>query len=154
MVEPDVIRVPRCPTQALDPPFISLRLHHIPAVKRIAPTLTRLAEEIRRYARDHCGLEIFIQSEQIAVHPDVGAIVIYEDGDVAYDADFVLRTVTSQCLPLFVKSELQGAANLQVRCQFLASLPYRPRSAPPQFRSPFIPACRFSPRAQRIKQNK
>src|SRR5580704_3517585 len=122
MVEPDVIRVPRCPSQALNPPFISLRLHHIPAVKRIAPTLTRLAEKIRRYARDHLGLEVFIQSKKIAVHPDVGAIVIYEDGDVAYHADLALRTITSQCLPLFVESELQGAANLQVRCQFLAYL--------------------------------
>src|ERR1035438_2654352 len=85
VIETDEVAVSCCPAQALNPPFISPCFHHIPAVKGIAPALPRLAEEVRWHAGDSLGLEIFIQAKKITMHPNVGAIVIYEDGDVAND---------------------------------------------------------------------
>src|SRR5258706_9407136 len=87
MVDPDVVAVPRCPPQPLDPPLIAFRLHHVPAVQRISPALPRLAEEIGRDSRNHIGLEIFIQPEQFAVHPHVGAVVVHKDRDVPHNAN-------------------------------------------------------------------
>ena len=54
------------------------------------------------------------------MHPDVGAIVVHENGDIAHDADRPLRAVTPQRAPLFVESELDPASNAELVSQFLA----------------------------------
>src|SRR5580658_1897074 len=153
VVEPDVIAVSRRPAQSLHPPLITLRLHHIPAVKRIPPALSGLAEEIRRHARNHLGIKILFQPEQFAVHPDVGAVVINKDGEIAHDADRALRTIAPQRLPLLVEGKLQGAANLQFDGQLLARLLYCVRFAMRQSRRPFIPARQFLLGTQRVEQD-
>src|SRR5208282_923037 len=48
VIEADVVTVLRRPAEPPNPPVISLRLHHVPAVKRIPPALAGLDEEIRR----------------------------------------------------------------------------------------------------------
>src|SRR5580698_673598 len=109
MIEPDVVAGPRRPAQPLHPPLITMTFHHIPSVKRIPPTLTSLAEEIWRNTGDYFGFEILVQAKQFAVHPDVGAVVIDEDGNVAQNANRALRTIPPQRLPLLVEGKLQGA---------------------------------------------
>src|SRR5579863_1214613 len=50
MIEPHVVAISRGPAQALDPPGIALGFHRVPAIKRVAPALPGLAEEVGRHA--------------------------------------------------------------------------------------------------------
>src|SRR5208282_6183909 len=153
VIEPNVIAVAGRPAQPAHPPFVAPGLHHIPAVKRVAPTLTSLAEKIRGHAGDDFGLEVLIQAEQIAVHPDIGAVVVDEDSDVAHNANRTLRAVSPEGLPLLVECELQGAANLQIERQIFASLLEGRRFTACQFRGPVFPAGQFLLRAQGVEEN-
>src|SRR5580704_848489 len=153
VIQSHVVAIPRRPPQPLNPPFISSRLHHVPAVKRISPPLPSLAEEIRRHAGHYFRLQVLLQPEKFAVHPDVGAVVIYEDGNVAHDANRAFRAIPPQRLPLFVKGKLQRAADLQVVRQLLPRLLQRSRFALRQPCRPFIPARQFLLSTQRVEQN-
>src|SRR5206468_3645732 len=109
-IEPDVVAVLRRPAQPLDPPLISALLHHIPTIERVSPTLSGLAEKIRRDPGHDFRLEILIQSEELTVCPYVGAVVVHEDRDIADNTNCTIGAVTPQGPPLFVESELQRAA--------------------------------------------
>src|SRR5437588_1751801 len=61
MIEPDVIAISRGPSQALNPPLITPRLHHVPAIQRVSPALSRLAKEIRRNSGHYLRIKISIQ---------------------------------------------------------------------------------------------
>src|SRR6202045_1470544 len=116
MIKPDVVAVARCPSQTLDPPFVARRLQLVPAVKRVAPALSRLAEKIWRNTRHHFRIQILIQTEQFAVGPDVGAVVVDKDRYIADDANRAFGTIVTQGPPLLIKGELQGGANGDVVC--------------------------------------
>src|ERR1700740_826491 len=45
MIKAYVVTIPRRPSQPLHPPVVFSLLHHVPAIKRIAPTLSCLAEK-------------------------------------------------------------------------------------------------------------
>src|ERR1700729_2403067 len=87
------------------------------------------------------------------MRPNGGAVVVHEDRDVAHNADLALRAVTTQRPPLFVKSELQRAPNLDIGEQLLTGffqsgrLPMRETMRPP------VPALEFLSGAQGIEQN-
>src|ERR1700676_5629291 len=87
MIEANVVEIVRDPAHPLDPPRISLRLHNVPAIKRMAPALAVLTEKIRRHASDDFGIEVGVQTKQIGVSPDTGAVEIHQDRDVAHDAN-------------------------------------------------------------------
>ena len=72
------------------------------------------------------------------MHPNVGAVVVHEDRDIAHDANRALGAVPPQGLPLLVEGELQGAADLQIGRQFLA----RVLHAPQVRGAPILPAIR------------
>src|SRR6266851_9405150 len=114
MIEADVVEIVRDPAHPVDPPRISLLLHHVPAIKRIAPALSVFAEKIRRHAGDDFGIEVGAQTKQIGVGPDIGAIKIYEDRDVAHDANRMSRAIGSKRLPLFEEKQLHGAADIEL----------------------------------------
>src|SRR5579862_7112297 len=120
VIETNVVAIVRSPAEALDPPVVAFILHHIPTVKRISPALPGFAEKIRRHSGNHFGIKIVIQAEEPAVRPDIGAVVIDEDGDIAHDTNGALGTIAAQSLPLLTKGKLQGAANLQIVRQVLA----------------------------------
>src|SRR5258708_6280866 len=101
MIEADVVKIVRDPAHPVDPPGISLLLHHVPAIKRIAPALSVFAEKIRGHAGDDFGIEFGIQTKQIGMGPDVGAVEFYEDRDVAHDADRIRRAISSRPLHVF-----------------------------------------------------
>ena len=80
----DVARLQR-PLHPLDPPVVAARRKHIPTVKRISPALSVFAEVIGRNSRHHFRGEIFVQTENIRMRPDIGAVVTDEDSGVAND---------------------------------------------------------------------
>jgi len=43
------------------------------------------------------------------VSPDIGAVVVQEDRDIASHANRALRGITAQCVPLLEKEKLQDA---------------------------------------------
>src|SRR5450755_4878852 len=93
MIQADVVEIVRDPTYAVDPPRVYLLLHHIPAIKRIAPALAVFTEKIRRHSGDDFGIEVGVQAEQIGMGPDIGAVKIHEDRDVADNTNGMLRTI-------------------------------------------------------------
>src|ERR1700694_1748933 len=114
MIKPDVVAVARCPSQTLDPPFIARRFQLVPAVQRVAPALASLAEKIWRNTRHHFRIQILLQTEQFAVGPDVGAVVVDKDCYIANDANRAFGTMPAKGPPLLIKGELQRGANSDV----------------------------------------
>src|SRR6266403_1180749 len=153
MIESDVVKIVRDPAHAVDPPRISLRLHHIPAIQRMAPTLTVFAEKIRRHAGDDLGIELRRQAIQIRVGPDIGAVEIDKDRDVAHDSNRTLSAIGSERLPLFEEKELHDAADIEIVEHFRVRLLERRRIAMSQLAGPVVPALQLEPRAQTIEEN-
>src|SRR5690348_7115543 len=83
MVETNVIASLCGPAQAIDPPVVAAGAHRVPVVKRIAPTLAGRAERIGRNTGDYFRLQIVLQSEQFAIGPHIGAVVVHKNRDVA-----------------------------------------------------------------------
>src|SRR5437899_5688852 len=153
MIEADVVKIARDPAHAVDPPRISLRLHHIPAIERMAPTLTVFAEKIWRHAGDDLGIEFRRQAIQIGMGPDIGAVEIDKNRDVAHDANRTLRAIGSKRLPLFEEKELHDAADVEIIEHFRVRLLDRRRIAMSQFAGPMVPAFQLETRAQTIEEN-
>src|SRR5208337_2884543 len=154
MIETDVVEIVREPAHAVDPPRISLLPHHVPAIKRIAPALAVLAEKIRRHAGDDLGIEYGVQAKQIRMGPDIGAVEIHKDGDVAHDANGMLRAVGTKRLPLLEEKELHGAADLEIVEHFRVRLLDCHWIAMRQFTRPAVPAFQVETGAQSIEQHK
>src|SRR5215475_7681023 len=92
--------------ESLYPPTVAAFFHHVPAVNRIAPQLARLAEIIRRDARDQRRRAFIIEVKEMAVGPNVGAVVRDEDRGVADDLDPMFVGVAGEVEPLLEKEEL------------------------------------------------
>src|ERR1700722_18071183 len=88
------------------------------------------------------------------MRPDVGAVVVHEDGNIAGNTDRALRTIKPQGLPLFVKSKLQWGTNFEVGGKFLAYFFKSCRFAVRQLARPAIPAFQFVPLTERVEENK
>src|SRR6202795_3566726 len=139
MIEADVVEIIRDPSHTVDPPRISLLLHHVPAIKRMAPALTVFTEKIWGHAGDDFGIEVGVQTKQIGVGPDIGAVEIHKDRDVAHDANGTLRAVGAERLPLFEEKKLHDAADIEVVEHFRGSLLDRGWSGGSQFAGPGFP---------------
>src|ERR1035441_7688189 len=153
MIEADVVEIVRGPAHPVDPPRISLLLHHVPAIQRIPPTLAVCAERIRGHAGDDFGIEFGIQAKQIGVGPDIDAVEIYEDRDVAHDANATLRAIGTKRLPLFEEKELHGAADVELVEHFRVRLLDRHRIAMRQSAGPAVPGFQMETRAQTVEQH-
>src|SRR5262245_35378516 len=106
MIQPEDVNRRERLAESLYPPTIAAFFHHVPAVNRIPPQLARLAEIIRRDARDQRRRAFIIEVEEMAVGPDVGAVVRDEDRGVADDPDPMFVGVAGEVEPLFEKEEL------------------------------------------------
>src|SRR5712692_5025236 len=73
------------------------------------------------------------------MRPNVGAIVVDENGDVAYHPDGALRAGKPQGMPLFVEKELDGAPNGHLGGQFFPRGFQRRRFAAGEFAWPPVP---------------
>src|ERR1700722_2877781 len=87
------------------------------------------------------------------MRPDVGAVVVEKDGNIAGNADRALRTIKPQGLPLFVKCKLQGAADFELAGKLLADFFESGRFAMRQLARPAIPAFQFVPLTERVEKN-
>src|ERR1700686_5938870 len=153
MIEADVVKIMRDPSHTVDPPRISPLLHHVPAIKRVAPALTVFTEKIGRHAGNDFGIEVGIQTKQIGVGPDVGAVKIHKDRDVAHDANRMLSAIGSKRLPLFEKKKLHDAADIEIFEHFRVRVLDRRRIAMSQFAGPVVPGFQLETRAQTIEEN-
>ena len=70
-----------CLREAAFPPAESVFFEDIPAVGGESPVLPAVAEHVRRCAR------AVVEREVIAVGPDVGAVLVDEDGNVSLDVN-------------------------------------------------------------------
>src|ERR1700690_1872918 len=111
MIKADEVTGLRGPTQSLHPPFVALRTHRIPVIKRISPALAGGAVCIRRHARNGFWIKVILQTEQLSICPHVGAVVIHKDGNISDHADGFSRAVETQGMPLLVEKELDDPAN-------------------------------------------
>src|SRR5664279_3708242 len=118
MIEPDEVKIVSRPTKAVDPPRISALRHRLPSIKWIAPALSVFAEKVRGHPRNYFRLKFGIETKQMGMSPDVGAVEIHKDRDIADDVDGLLYTVGAQGLPLFVKKELKGATHSELVLHF------------------------------------
>jgi hypothetical protein len=53
----------------------------------MSPALAILAEKIGWHAGNNFGIKIGIETEKVRMSPDIGAVKVYEDGDIASDAN-------------------------------------------------------------------
>src|SRR6185437_12324004 len=82
--------------------------HFIPFVERVSPALASSGEVVGRDAGDPNRSEVFVQFEEVGASPDVGAVVVDEDGNVADELDAALRAVGAEGTPLIVKRGLEN----------------------------------------------
>ena len=54
------------------------------------------------------GVQLFVEFEVLGVRPDVRAVVVDEDGDVAEDTDVFASAVLAQAAPLLAEEVLNG----------------------------------------------
>ena len=69
-----------------DPPVEAVVFEDVPAVEGIAPALAGGGEVVWGDAGDAEGAEVGVELEDAGRRPDVGGVVVNEDGDVAEDA--------------------------------------------------------------------
>src|SRR5215469_3265263 len=87
------------------------------------------------------------------MRPDVGAVMIHENGDIADHADGAIGAIFPERSPLLVEGELQGAADAYIDGQFLPRFRHRGRLPLGELLRPMVPRCELSAGAEGIEQN-
>ncbi len=121
MVQPDDIGRLERRAHPLDPPAVPGALHLLPTVERVPPELPGGAEIIGGDAGNGEGKPPFVQVEERAVGPDVGAVMGDKNREVADDADPPPAAVGPQFAPL--PEELELDEFLQPRILFARNNP-------------------------------
>src|SRR5260370_41938890 len=106
----------------------------------MAPALAVFTEKIWGHAGDDFGIEVGVQTKQIGVGPDIGAVKIYKDRNVAHDTNRTLRAIGSKRLPLIEEEKLHDAAAIEIVEHFLVRLLDTRRIATTQLPGPVAPA--------------
>ena len=101
-----------------DPPAKAVLFHHIPVVQRIAPELSVLSEQIRRYARDFLRQFLLIELEPVRFSPDFRGIQSYVYRDVPYYAYARFIRVSLEIIPLLIEQELNILKHFHVFEEF------------------------------------
>jgi hypothetical protein len=143
MIEPEDVHRGERMAKPLYPPAVAALFHHVPAVNRIAPQLARLAEIIRRDAGDQRRKAFIIEMEQMAVGPDVGAVVSDKDRGVADDPDPMFIGVMGEVEPLLEKEKLVELLRADFDRMILAEKMHGVVFAVAQVRIPFRPLPAF-----------
>ena len=91
---------------AFNPPGVAALLMEFPAIDRIAPQLAGRREVIGRDSGNHRRMPALVELEQVAVGPNIGAVVGHEDRDVADNLDAALVRVGAHRRPLMEEQEL------------------------------------------------
>src|SRR5271165_320567 len=99
---------------AIDPPRETLLLQNIPLIQRIAPSLSRCREVVRGHARDTNRRKVFAQLEDSGIGPDIRAVVVHKDRDIADEFDTQLAAVRAQIPPLLAEGKLDDLFDRQL----------------------------------------
>src|SRR5436309_3535198 len=86
--------------------------------------------------------------------PNVGAVIVHEDGDVADDANLPLRAISVQRLPLLEECKLKRALHGDLLFQLLPYLIQRFGATLRDGTRPFIPTLKLESFAQAAEKNK
>jgi len=87
------------------------------------------------------------------MRPNVGAVEVDEDGNVADYANRFLSAVGTQRMPLLVKKELNHSAGFEIVGKLASFFVEGCRVAVSQFTRPAIPSLQMEIRPQAIKEN-
>src|SRR5271166_1426379 len=85
--------------------------------------------------------------------PDVGAVEIYEDGDIAHDANGTFCAIGPKRLPLLEEKELNDAPHVEILEHFHVRLLQRHGIAMGQWAWPAVPAFQLETRAQTVEED-
>ena len=105
----------------------------------MAPELAFRAEHVRRGARDGRRPEVVVEPEVPGVEPDVRALVVHVDRDVADDPDVAGPAVPPQPPPLEHEDELEEPGPVHPVLQAPGRVPERAGLAPLQLVRPAAP---------------
>ena len=149
MIDPDDVKELAAFADAADPPVIPFRGMAVPVVERIAPQLPVRRKAVRRHAGDQTDPSALVEHKEVAMRPEVGAVMRDVDRDVADDPDALRSGIRSQRLPLLQELIL----DIFVKCDFPLQL-LRPFCAGffPVFRDIALPRLKISP-AVRVLQS-
>ena len=107
MIDADKIKEIKIVPHAFYPPVIPLAFYGLPVIQGVTPSLSCLAEVIRRDAGNASGTIFFIQIKDFRVRPDIGTVIIDVNGDVPDEVYVLLPAVTFERMPLFKANELE-----------------------------------------------
>ena len=95
MIQPIDIEPSKSRSQAFDPPSVVLLVKRLPAIHGDIPHLPCGGEIIGGNSGDHRRISIGIQFEEPGMSPDIGALVRYEQGNIADQPDPFRLAVSS-----------------------------------------------------------
>ena len=107
VVQPDFIEKPHVVLDALDPPGVLRGFKRVPPVNRISPELAGCAEIVRRDSGDNGWTLLVVEFENFRVGPDISAVVVHVDRQVADHKDVFPVAVLLERSPLFEKEVLE-----------------------------------------------
>src|SRR5215216_3067826 len=107
VVDAEHINLSQRGADAIDPPDIAGLGVALPVIDRISPELALRGEGVRRNAGDDSWASLPIQPEQVAVRPDIGAVVGNKDGQIADDGYAPLVCIATDLAPLAMEQELR-----------------------------------------------
>ncbi len=124
---------------AIDPPAVSGCVMILPVVQGIAPELALVTEIIRRYPGDVARPPVFVELQDLAIRPCVGAVQRDVDRHVAEQAHAALTRVFAQCRPLAMEHALDNLDVFYLFLDGLLEIRQCTRVASRVFRPPFRP---------------
>ena len=118
MIDAHEIETRELRAHARQPPAEAAALHRVPVVQRVAPELTLGVEVVRRHAGDREGLAARVEREQPPVPPDLDAVAIDVERQVAEQVDAALVRIALERGPLQLEQVLlehEGAKLVTIR---------------------------------------
>src|SRR5208283_1963868 len=106
--------------QAIDPPRESLFLVSFPAIERVAPELSRLAEVIWRYPGLDGRTASLVQEKEVRPGPEIRAVVSDEDRNVANQVDAFFGTFLAKGLHLGLEDVLDELVVADARAELIS----------------------------------
>ena len=100
MVDPDHIVEAESMAQPVHPPAVAGLFMIVPPVNGIPPQLARFGKGIRRTARYHSRVAVFIKFKKLRMTPGIRAVKGHIDWQIAYNTNPLLIGVFFQLCPL------------------------------------------------------
>ena len=153
MIDAHEIETRELRAHASEPPAETAALHRVPVVERVAPELAVGVEVVRRYAGHRQRLAARVEREQLAVPPDLDAVAIDVERQVAEQVDAALVGVALQRGPLQLEQVLLEHAARETASRFAARHARSAAASPLAVgRRPLPPRRLVEARAQHLEQ--